>query len=183
MRIQTLYHSNSRAAALIAVMTMALLPGTLRAQVPAAPLITIVSTGLGCSTSAVSNGFAVLSWKLGADAPPSTPFGPVGGGKFSATAFSDVTITKSFDECSPALFRLVAAGNHLQTITLTQSVGGVPKMTVVLGDSLVYSYYFSGGTGSPLPTETVAFRYQKITITNLSNGVKSCFDLQRMGAC
>ena len=182
MRIFTLYHSKPRAFGVIAVMTLALAPETLLAQAPAAPAITVVSTGFGCSTSAVSNGFAVLTWKFAAENPPSSLVGIGSGGKFSATVFSDLSVTKSFDECSPALFKLVAAGSHLQTLTLTQSVGGVAKMTVVLGDSLVSSYELSGGT-SPLPTETVAFRYQKITITNLSNGVKSCFDLQRGTPC
>ncbi len=182
MRIQTFNHSKLKTVCVIAALTMASLPGSLPAQVPAAS-ITIVSPGLGCSTSAVANGFGVLSWKLGADAPPSTPLGSGGGGGFSRTAFSDVAITKSFDECSAALFKLLAAGSHLQTLTLTQSVGGVPKLTVVLGDSLVSSYELSGASGTPFPTEMVAFRYQKITITNLANGSKACFDSQTLKSC
>jgi type VI protein secretion system component Hcp len=111
-----------------------------------------------------------------------TSAGPnsVGAGRPS---FADVTVTKSFDECSPKLFDSSATGSLLNTVTLTQSVGGMPKLSVRLQTVLVASYNLSGSTATPFPAETITFRFEKITITNLSNGSKSCYDTTLLRPC
>jgi len=166
MRIQTLYRSNSIASGLIAVMTMACLPGICRRNCGCSLGHYDDIPGLRCSTTGVANGFTVLLWKNRRRSPAITP------GRTARVALSDLTVTKSFDECSPTLFDAVTTGGLLNKVTLTQSVGGVPKMTVVLMDALVSAYDCQVRLEPPVPRKQSVSAIRRLRLRTWSTEAK-----------
>ena len=72
--------------------------------------IAVNLNGLGCSTAAGTDAFSVLAWSWGASNPVDLSSG--GGAGSGKVSVSDVSLTKPFDACSPALLGAVATGKH-----------------------------------------------------------------------
>lgn len=142
------------------------IPASLSAQ-----SITIQATGLSCTTSFGTGTFQALSWNSGV-----TNTG-------SKASFTGVSVQKNFDECSTALFTLVANGAHLASATLTQyDKNNNPQMIVQLTTVVVESYQVSSSTSNG-PIEEINLNYQTITIKDPVNNSQSCWNLMTNSAC
>jgi type VI secretion system Hcp family effector len=142
---------------------------------PAQSTITIDVPDLNCSTPANSRGFSVQGWSFGATNPPATPGGTPVSGRVQISA---ITIAKTFDECSTALFGAVTTGKHIPTLTLTQSdaTGHIKEMTVKLTDVLVSNYQLGGAPTAAEPIESINFSFGQISITNNKNNTQASWD-------
>ena len=85
-------------------------PGLEKKTPPVNSSITIKIAGLGCTTAAGSNTFNASSYSFGATQSASTGTG--GGGGAGKATINPLHASKSFDECSPALFGSVVTGAH-----------------------------------------------------------------------
>jgi type VI secretion system Hcp family effector len=141
--------------------------------------ITISMDGLGCSTQAGSGTFTVQGWAFGATNPTTTSSsaGASGAGKVK---ISTLTLTRSFDECSAALFALVTSGKHVDSLTLTQTAANTKQteMTVKLLEVFVTDYQIGGNPASLEPAETVNVSFNQITITNPANRSQASWNLK-----
>lgn len=132
--------------------------------------------GLNCSTAAGPDAFSALSWSWGASNP--TDIGGGGGGGTGKVSVSDVSVTKGFDACSPALLGAVATGKHYQTLTLTQSNSDGTTTALTLSDVIVSSWQASGSVATEAATESVSFAFAKVCLTDGGSGSKFCYDLK-----
>src|SRR5262245_39316129 len=99
---------------------------------------------LGCSTATGSDSFAVTAWSWGASNSGSASSG--GGGGAGKANVQDLSLSKAFDGCSPALFGGVVTGRHYQTLTLVQGNSDGTTTTVALTDVLISSWSAGGTT-------------------------------------
>lgn len=152
------------------------------AHAQAARNILVQSTGLQCSTQAGSGSFAVASWSVGASNVALTTTGASGRETVGKAQMGPVNLVRSFDECSPALFGVLASGMRLQTVTLNdRDAAGRPNIIVQLQNAYVSQYTVSDGGTSPV--ESLSLTYDRITITNTANGTKFCWDLTSLRSC
>jgi len=108
-----------------------------------------------------------LAWAFGAtDQPPSSL--STSGAAAPKVQVSALVLTRRLDACSPRLFNYATIGQHMNTVTLTQSeLGGTlrPVMVVTLSEVTVSNYQIGGTAGdkaSP-PAESVSLAFAKIT--------------------
>ena len=144
-------------------------------QDPPNTTISVVMNGLGCSTPAGSNSFAVSSFSFGATNTSTTVGGGGGTGKAQVTGLN---VTKAFNECSPALFGATMTGKHFPSLRLVHAdATGNPVITIDLTDVLVSQYQIAGNAGPDVPYEALSFSFEKICITDAASGTKLCYDL------
>ena len=150
-------------------------PGLEKKTPPVNSSITIKIAGLGCTTAAGSNTFNASSYSFGATQSASTGTG--GGGGAGKATINPLHASKSFDECSPALFGSVVTGEHIQTVDLVhQDDKGNTILTITLTDALITSYQIGGSQSSDTPQETISIDFKKICIAQPNSGNKLCFD-------
>jgi type VI protein secretion system component Hcp len=137
--------------------------------------ITVSLAGLGCSTAIGSDAFAVQSWRWGATNP--VVLGG-GGGTVGKVNLSDLSLTKAFDACSPALLGGVATGTAFPTLTLTASNKDGTTTTVTLQDVRVTSWQASGTSDAEAALESASFTFSKVCLADGSSGAKFCYDLK-----
>jgi type VI secretion system Hcp family effector len=108
---------------------------------------------------------AVQAWSFGAT--NSAQVSTSGGSGVGKAAFAPLMVTKAVDSCTTGLMKAVASGNHISTMTLTQTdSNGKTLMTVQLQNAFVVSDQVGGTTTTAIPAESVAFTYQKIAVTS-----------------
>lgn len=138
-------------------------------------VITVQITGLACTTSLGAGQFNAAAWSWGAST-----------GATGVTTFGDLSISKTFDDCSPALFGLVVVGTPITTLVLTEHSAGVPPtplMQITLSTVRAASYQLVGDQSTASPTEQLMFVFGKITIQNLVNGARFCYDVVKRVKC
>jgi type VI protein secretion system component Hcp len=137
--------------------------------------VTVKFDGLGCSTRSGQNTFPIQTWNLGAT--QAQPVGLGSGAGASRVQISNFTTARALDECSTALFGLVATGRHMDKATLTQTdaSGRQTLMTILLEGVTVTSYQVAGSVANPAPAEVVALGFTKITITYYGAGAATRF--------
>jgi hypothetical protein len=105
----------------------------------------VLRTTLNCTTSAGTSSFAVSSWSFASSTGQKVPF----------------TMTKAFDECSPALYTM-SLGGTMKSIILTVHDSKTNQGALIeLGQVTVSSYYLSGSASSPV--EAIAFTYGSVS--------------------
>src|SRR5207237_8938333 len=106
-------------------------------------------------------------------------------GKTWRIALSAFNLIKVFDECSASLFHFLATGVAVGTVNITDrdKKTNFPVLTVQLTNARVSSYLLSDGSTSSGPSESIAFVYQRIAITNLVNGSRFCWDTATNTSC
>lgn len=111
----------------------------------------------------------IESFSWGANTPTSSAGGGAGVGK---VVFSDLTIVKTVDSTSPALFTTAASGKLLPAVQLTCRKAGGERgsketlLNVKLTDVLISSYKEGGNRhGGAFPSEEIAFSFLKIEMT------------------
>ncbi len=96
--------------------------------------------------------------------------------------FDPLTITRNFDEASPALFQLCAAGSHLKQVELIVSrvgaagaSGAAPKPFVVFTFSLVFvqNVTWSGSADGAGITETINLEYGSVSMKHLNTSTNA----------
>jgi len=137
--------------------------------------ITAAVVGLGCSTTAGTNSFSVQAWSWGAsNSGISSTSGGSGAGK---AVISDLTVEKSLDGCSPALFGGTVTGKNFASMTLTQEDSNHNVvLTLTLTNVRVSAWTISGSQGAALPVEAVSLAFQKVCITEAGSGSKFCYN-------
>lgn len=101
-----------------------------------------------------------------------------GGREASAPSISEITLTKTLDSTSPALFlRAVGGISNIATVKLhlvTPSSGSTNTNTVfyklTLSNVLVSSQSNSGSTGDDRPQESISLNFSKIEVEYLVDG-------------
>jgi type VI protein secretion system component Hcp len=139
--------------------------------------ISVVIDGLGCSTPAGPGSFSALSWSFGASLPVTSATGS--GGSADKPSVSELSLTKAFDACSPALFGGVVTGKHFNTLALTQTEKkDSDYMIVTLSQVMVSAYQISGMQSQEDPMESISVNFGKICIYESSSGNKLCYSPQ-----
>jgi type VI protein secretion system component Hcp len=141
----------------------------------------ITLDGITCPGGSMS----VLSWSFGGT-------GTMSSGKDTGTmqaTLSQLNIARQFDGCSPTLFGSMLTGKIYATVVLTQykknadgTLPKVPEITITLTKATVAGYQL-GGSSSGSPTESEAFNFQTITITNPENGTTFCWNTATLAKC
>lgn len=163
---------------LVAIALVALCPAVAAAQKnqppPPASTITLQIPGLNCQTPAGTGIFKVEAWSWGASNSSSFIGGTPGAGKPS---IQDLSVTKAFDGCSPALLGLVTSGNVIKEVILTQTGADVTRTTTVqLEGVLVSSWSLSSSTSQSAPFESVSFNFRKVCVTDTATSASVCYD-------
>jgi type VI secretion system secreted protein Hcp len=130
---------------------------------------------LGCSTSLGTDAFDVLAWSLGASNPVDLVGG--GGGAAGKVNVQDLSVSKAFDACSPALLGAVTTGKAFPNLTLAATNKDGTTTTVTLSDVRVSSWS-AGGSSTTAASETVSFAFSKFCVVDGSSGAKFCYDLK-----
>lgn len=153
---------------------------------------TVQSATFSCTTHVGSNSFKALSWSVGASSTPTSNGASGQEPKAGKAQLGTFNLVKTFDECSAALFGLLATGNITKTVTITdrgpdsnsgQAHYSASPVTVQLQDVQITQYLLSDGGSAAGPAESISFAYGKITITNLNNGSKFCWDSALAHSC
>ncbi len=132
---------------------------------------------LNCTTSLGTQGaFSAWSWTFGDSQAVSTATG--GGGSTGKPMFTDVSVTKRTDSCSPLLFGAVAQGQHFAKVTIVQQDSNKDDVfQVTLEDVVLSSYQLTGESNREVPTEQISFNFRKITLMDSITGTKFSWDL------
>ena len=105
----------------------------------------------------------ISSFSFGVSHPTTIGSGARGTGKAS---FSDLSITKTVDKSSPALFFDAASGKHIKDGLLdVVKVSGGSEMSLLqykLTDVMISSYSIGGSSGGELPQESLSLNFTKI---------------------
>ncbi len=153
-------------------------------QVAAAqtPVMTIKTQGLSCTTGAGPGTSAVMSYAFGASVNTSTT-ATATGATSSAPVIAPLSVTKQFDECSPALLAAVTRGQHFPRVDLVQyDANRRPVLTISL-DEATFVAYQVGGTGSSIAfQEPIQLVFRRVRFTGLG-GATACWDLGTRGPC
>lgn len=117
------------------------------------PGTVVEAPGLGCSTSYGTDRFSPVSWSYVANPSPKP---------------STLSITKASDDCTTRLFRMITAGTHLASATVTQfDASGTQPLQLVTFQGVVLSQAkFAGGSASgvPNPEDSVVFEAKSVAI-------------------
>lgn len=142
-------------------------------------VISIESRDLGCSTDAGTAMFYAQSWSFDASNLPESP--NTKGSRASLFKITGLTITKSFDDCSTALFAALTSAKTLSSFTLTQTdaTGKVRELVVELDDVTVSTYHAGGTLATGEPAETISLLFSKIIITNPRTNSQTVWDSKR----
>lgn len=126
------------------------------------------------TVSQCSAQIAVKSWSVGIDNSSSA----------GRASLGPLTVTKSFDACSPFLAESAARGRHIQKATLVEyTTSGVPALTIELQDVMVEKYLLDDPSAAVGTAETLALSYGKITIENSASNTKFCWDVGKNALC
>jgi type VI secretion system secreted protein Hcp len=108
------------------------------------------------------------SFSFGVDNPSTLGSASGGAGTGKAT-FVELNIDKTIDSASPSLFRVCAAGQHYDTVTLSlrqsSSTGGVVFAVFTFKLVFVKSVNWSGSSGDDTPAETVKLVYGAMQVS------------------
>jgi type VI secretion system secreted protein Hcp len=137
--------------------------------------ITITAVGLNCTTALGTGIFSATAYSFGATNTVSTSTG--GGGGTGKATVMPLSITKLFDQCSPALFGAVVSGQGFKNVDLTQNDNkGNAILTINLQNAAITSYQIGGSEANDSPRETIQIDFEKICIADPRNSSKACFD-------
>lgn len=120
-----------------------------------------------------SAAFSVEFAGAGAVAPGTG--GGSGGGK---TAFADIKVTKTLDDCTPLLFKSLATLSHLATVKISMVTTASPPtrlLDILLEGVVITSDQYSESATAP-PSEVVTLAWTKITVTHVPSGNKFTWD-------
>jgi len=137
--------------------------------------IAVTLGSLGCSTALGTDAFEVQAWSWGASSPVDVSGGGGGAGKVNV---QDLSLTKAFDGCSPALLGGVATGKAFPSLTLAASNKDGSTTTVTLTEVFVSSWQVGGTSTSAAAFESVSFAFSKVCLTDGSSGAKFCYDVK-----
>ncbi|MGL4401470.1 MAG: Hcp family type VI secretion system effector [Luteolibacter sp.] len=103
---------------------------------------------------------------------------PTGGGstrETSAPAFSELTLSKTVDSSSTAIFLNAVGSSSLATVTLVlvDTTTNVVFYRLTLNDVLVSSQGHSGAAGSDKPAESISLNFTKIKIETFDSTGKT----------
>jgi type VI protein secretion system component Hcp len=138
--------------------------------------IAVTLGSLGCSTGLGTDAFEVQAWSWGASNPVDVIGG--GGGSAGKVNVQDLSLTKAFDGCSPALLGAVSIGKGFPSLTLVASNKDGTTTSVVLSDVRVSSWQVGGTSASAAAVESASFAFSKVCLTDGSSGAKFCYDLK-----
>jgi len=135
-----------------------------------------LSSGHGCNNSAQPT-FDALSLASTITAPDLS-FGGSG-----VRTFSDIVLTKTFDDCSISMYSLLFTGAHVQTVVISflnsASAGGKAKETealrITLTGSVITSIADSEGATAGFG-ERVTLSYERIEILDPGTGARVAYD-------
>jgi len=86
-----------------------------------------------------------------------------GGSTSGAATFEPIVIHKRIDKASPKLMEAIATGEHLdEAIIEIQTPGRSGQYIKITMEDVIISSFSSSGSQSDVPTEEVAFYYNKI---------------------
>ena len=138
--------------------------------------IAVTLGSLGCSTALGADAFEVQAWSWGAS--NAVDLSAPGGGGAGKVNVQDLSLTKAFDACSPALLGGVATGKAFPSLTLAASNKDGSTTTVTLTDVRVSSWQAGGSTASAAAFESVSFAFSKVCLADGSSGAKFCYDVK-----
>lgn len=163
-------------SALVATAAPATAGGGDRGRGPGGSSIVVAVNGVTCTTAAGASAFNARTWQWGAEVTVSTGGGGSGAGR---TDVSAVTVSKAFDGCSSALFRMIASGRHIPEVTITQrDADGTVTASLVLTEVFLTSWFVSSTAKAGSPDETVAFTYRQICLSG-EGSARVCYDVAR----
>lgn len=128
---------------------------------------------IGAAMADFPNFSAASSLALGGS-NPGIVFG-TGGASAGKTTFDDTKVVKTLDDCTPQLFKSLANGSNLATVTiliLTPATATAPAtqlLSVVMQNVVITSDEFAEAVGGK-PSEVVTLDWTKITITHVPSG-------------
>jgi type VI secretion system secreted protein Hcp len=117
----------------------------------------------------------VLSWSwgvVGANRNSPKPQQPVGPGQPACA--SDISIMKTVDKASPALFQRAATGTSIPTATFSVRKAGSEQqdfLVITLSDVKVTSVQQGGSGGEDRPTESISLNFSGATVTYTQQNV------------
>jgi type VI secretion system secreted protein Hcp len=107
----------------------------------------------------------ISSFSFGVSHPTTIGSGTSGAGAGKAS-FSDLSITKTVDKSSPALFFDAASGKHIKDglLDVVKVSGGseISLLEYKLTDVMISSYSIGGSSGGELPQESLSLNFTKI---------------------
>jgi type VI protein secretion system component Hcp len=131
-----------------------------------------IPIGPGCGGAAQFS-FPVLSLGTAASRDTAT----------SAIRFADVTITRTFNDCSVWLNSVVFRGTLIPTIVISSyaAVNGQVRevMRITLSNAVATSIAASAGSSESVPSEQVTFTYQIIYVLDVLTGRVTGWDRNR----
>jgi type VI protein secretion system component Hcp len=124
---------------------------------------------IACSGQS-SNTISLLSWSWGVSNSSSV----IGTGGVSNPSLSQITLQKSFDDCTDAMLNDLFTGTNLNTVVIAQSrtvySSSVTIAQVTLTNAFVVSYSVSGASSNS-PTEAWSLAFDRICV--VTNGLSA----------
>jgi hypothetical protein len=137
------------------------------------PSMTISVTGLGCSTTAGSNVFPIVSWAFGVSDTITPPIHP--------PSFTYLNFGKNQDACTAKLQAAAASHQNFNSLTMTQydPISGNKLMTIQLSNGVSVQEDHVSGTN-----ESVAIAYGTIALTSyFLSTQQACWNLTTDSPC
>ena len=116
----------------------------------------------------------INSWRFGANLP--VKFASGSGADASNPSVSDISISKAFNGCSPALLKELLGGKRLDRAAITVSRDGKDTLIVTLEGVWVSGFSVSGQAGEEGAVETLELAWTKIKIENKENNAVVTYD-------
>jgi type VI secretion system secreted protein Hcp len=114
-----------------------------------------------------------FEWALGRTI--SSPTGSGGSREVSSPSFSDLTLSKTVDSSSAAIFLNAVGNSPIPTVTLVlaDTTTNVVLYRLTLNDVLVSSQAHSGAAGADKPAESISLNFTKIKIETFDSTGKT----------
>jgi type VI protein secretion system component Hcp len=107
--------------------------------------------------------------------------GSTGGASAGQTAFADIKLVKTLDDCTPLLFKALARGTVLNNVTIsiinpaTANTPATHLLDILLQAVVITSDQFAEAVGGK-PSEVVTLGWRKITITHVPSNTQFTWD-------
>ncbi len=171
-----------KAKTVIALLVVCVFLTFAQVAVAQAPLMTIKTSGLNCTTRAGLGTSAVMSYSFGASVNASTTV-TAGGATTTAPVIAPLSVTKQADECSPALLAAVTSGQHFPRVDLVQYDGtGKPVLTISLDNAMFVAFQVSATASSAAPQEPIQLMFERVRFTGLG-GATMCWNVATRSRC
>jgi type VI protein secretion system component Hcp len=156
-------------------------PGWAQAPVLKTTTTVTLSSGHACNGSTQPK-FDALSVASNVSLPSTTTGAGGGQGGAGRPTFSDITLTKSFDDCSISMYGLLFTGSHVQSAVISfHAADAAGKLVEVLRITLTGALVTSisdNETAPSLPAERVTLSYDRIEILDPVTGERIGWDRQ-----